>query len=133
VNNNLVQVSDWLTNILLGATLTQFANVPHALWAFGQGYGRTEIGSPSVAVFLLIHFVVAGFLAGYLCTRVVLHATLQRAADAVREISKGHLPAQVPVSSASPADEPNPPPKRQPASTDDAVDEVDTAQDSADD
>jgi hypothetical protein len=70
-NTNLVQVSDWLTKILLGASLTQITKVPPALAAFGERYGA-EVGGSSMAVFLLIHFAVSGFLSGYLVTKVFL-------------------------------------------------------------
>jgi hypothetical protein len=77
-NSNLIQVSDWLTKVLLGASLTQITRTPAALAAFGDRYG-TEVGGSSLAVFLLVHFLVTGFLSGYLFTRVFLQHAFHRA------------------------------------------------------
>lgn len=77
-NNNLIQISDWLTKILVGATLTQLNRLPAALSTFGRHYGA-DLGGESVAVFILIGFSASGFLTGYLFTRVVLQHALHRA------------------------------------------------------
>jgi hypothetical protein len=77
-NNNLVEISDWLTKVLVGATLTQLNNLPAALAAFGRNYGTT-VGSETVAISLLTGFSATGFLSGYLFTKVVLQAALHRA------------------------------------------------------
>jgi hypothetical protein len=77
-NSNLIQVSDWLTKVLLGASLTQVTKSPAALASFGDHYGA-EVGGPTLAVFLLMHFLVTGFLSGYLFTRVFLQHAFHRA------------------------------------------------------
>jgi hypothetical protein len=76
-NNNLVQISDWLTKVLVGATLTQVTKLPVALEYFSVQYGR-EIGKPA-SVFILTGFSATGFLSGYLFTRLVLQHALHRA------------------------------------------------------
>ena len=77
-NSSLQQVSDWLTKLLLGATLTQVTKVPSALRSFGERYG-SQVGGEGVAVFLLVHFLISGFLSGYLFTRIVLQHVFFRA------------------------------------------------------
>lgn len=85
-NNNLIQISDWLTKILVGAGLTQLTKAPAALASFGDHYGTT-IGGRDIAVFVLIHFTVSGFLSGYLFTRLVLQHALHRA-DKIPDTAK---------------------------------------------
>lgn len=104
-NNNLIQISDWLTKILVGAGLTQITKVPAALESFGAHYGTT-IGGADVAVFLLMHFVVSGFLAGYLFTRLVLQHALHRA-DKVPDVAKdiSLLRPEEPISNPEPSPE----------------------------
>lgn len=106
-NNNLIQISDWLTKILVGATLTQLNRLPAALSAFGRHYGA-ELGGDSVAVFLLIGFSASGFLTGYLFTRMVLQHALHRAdqvplddAKDKSNIATGGTPIQDPNPSPS--------------------------------
>jgi hypothetical protein len=86
-NNNLVQISDWLTKVLVGATLTQITKLPDGLVAFGARYGPV-VGSDATAVFLLVGFSASGFLSGYLFTRVVLQQALHRAGQ-VQDAAKG--------------------------------------------
>ncbi|MFF0267466.1 hypothetical protein [Kribbella sp. NPDC004536] len=74
-NTNLEQISDWLTKILVGVSLTQFpaikresAQLFHALApALGDGSGRT-----SFAGSVVIYFFVVGFLSGWLYARLRL-------------------------------------------------------------
>lgn len=104
-NNNLIQISDWLTKILVGAGLTQLTKVPAALESFGTHYGTT-IGGADIAVFLLMHFIVSGFLAGYLFTRLVLQHALHRA-DKVPDVAKDTslLRPEEPISNPEPSPE----------------------------
>jgi hypothetical protein len=72
-NTNLEQISDWITKILVGLGLVDFKEIPgqvQRLVSFVQpGLG----GSPqagSFALGLLTYFSVAGFLVGYMATRI---------------------------------------------------------------
>jgi hypothetical protein len=83
-NTNLEQVSDWLTKILLGAGLAQmhsivtgFGNLVDGLVpAMGaDGFARAFAGAE------IIYFVIAGFLSGYLLTRLRLQRELELHAE----------------------------------------------------
>jgi hypothetical protein len=67
-NTNLEQISDWLTKIIIGATLVQLneiaAGVGRLAAAIGKELGSTAAGSASGAVILFFFFV--GFMWGYL-------------------------------------------------------------------
>lgn len=76
-NTNLEQISDWLTKILVGATLTQLGNIPAgASTVFTQM--ASALGNPppgSAAAFcgaLVIYCSLAGFMIGWLTSRVWL-------------------------------------------------------------
>jgi hypothetical protein len=85
-NTNLEQISDWLTKILVGVGLTQIAGIGTAISnarAFAQaGFG----GLPASGEFgtaLILHFLVSGFLVGYLWTRIYLGRALTEAEQTV--------------------------------------------------
>jgi hypothetical protein len=81
-NTNLEQISDWLTKIIIGVSLVEIKEIPALLKrvaAFaGPGLGGAEAGE-SFAVFIILHFVVAGFLFGYLWTRLYMAGALRTA------------------------------------------------------
>ncbi|MCW2854656.1 MAG: hypothetical protein JWR52_271 [Marmoricola sp.] len=73
-NTNLEQVSDWLTKLLLGATLTQLR--PLFDW-FGvlfnhMGKALGVDAGPAFAGGLTVYFASAGFIGGWLATRMYL-------------------------------------------------------------
>lgn len=78
VNTNLEQISDWLTKILVGVGLTQLTQLPEAIQSVSEFLSSTMgtcddgYASPAVIGAILIYFSVAGFLTGYLVTRLVL-------------------------------------------------------------
>jgi len=81
-NTNLEQISDWLTKILVGVGLTQLTNLPAALQNYAAfvavGLGGTP-ASETVAVAILVFYVVCGFLISYLWTRLYLAGALRQA------------------------------------------------------
>jgi hypothetical protein len=94
VNTNLEQISDWLTKILVGVSLTQIAEIRDglvSLTAFAaQGLGPQSQGQV-FAFALLSYSAVLGFLFGYLWTRLFLAGAL-RVAD---QAAIGTLVAEV--------------------------------------
>ncbi len=94
VNTNLEQISDWLTKILVGVSLTQIPEIRDglvSLTAFAaQGLGPE--GQGQVFAFALLSYsAVLGFLFGYLWTRLFLAGAL-RVAD---QAAIGTLVAEV--------------------------------------
>lgn len=74
-NTNLEEVSDWLTKIVVGVSLTQFSNMNGALYQFSIEVG---LGAPRVpnagfaACLILIGTAICGFLSVYLKARINL-------------------------------------------------------------
>lgn len=80
VNTNLEEISDWLTKILVGATLTQLIRVPGLVRAEGSYMANGMGGSAyeTVAAATLLYFASVGFLAGYLLTRMFFSLAFAR-------------------------------------------------------
>lgn len=87
INSNLVEVSDWLTKIIVGVGLVELKNLPMAaesvaiFVAPSLGYA-TGKGAPVVGGIMLF-FSVHGFLIGYLLTRIYLAMILKWADNQV--------------------------------------------------
>lgn len=79
-NDNLVQVSDWLTKIIVGVSLTQLTNIPGYLKKMGDYIGRSiggaETGSVA-AIAIVIYFLICGFLLSYIWTRIYFGKMLE--------------------------------------------------------
>jgi hypothetical protein len=78
VNNNLVEISDWLTKIIVGVGLTQLNVLPHdigkmAKFMVQMGPSDAPNFSISAAGATLIFFSAHGFLHGYLLTRLLIN------------------------------------------------------------
>jgi hypothetical protein len=84
-NTNLERISDWLTTMLVGVSLTQLNNVPRLMWQFrlfleetapvfagGADQPDTARWLPMVGCVLLILSALAGFMAMYLYMRLEL-------------------------------------------------------------
>jgi len=73
-NDNLVQISDWLTKIIVGVSLTQLTNIPHFLHHLGEKFavstGAYENKGVNTAIILLVYFPIIGFFFGYLWSRL---------------------------------------------------------------
>ena len=82
VNTNLEEISDWLTKIIVGLGLIELKEFPAYLrdlaGYFGASLGDVP-GRDSVALALILLFLVCGFLLGYLLTRLFLTGALARA------------------------------------------------------
>jgi hypothetical protein len=86
-NTNLERVSDWLTTLLLGATLVQIQ--PLAVWVSNLGTCMLPACNP-VTPILVIYYLVLGFLGTYLITRLYLTYALERTLSMV-----GVLPSTI--------------------------------------
>lgn len=80
-NDNLLQVSDWLTKIILGLGLTQIHEIAHLLKKIAI-FVRTNTGlnNEALIVLIILYYACLGFLFGYLWTRVYFIRML-RASD----------------------------------------------------
>lgn len=80
VNTNLEEISDWLTKILVGATLTQLIKIPGAIKNAADFMANSAggIGSTPFAAALLLYFSAVGFFAGYVLTRMFFSLAFSR-------------------------------------------------------
>lgn len=78
-NDNLVQISDWLTKIIVGVGLTQINTAHEKLWLLGKtlspcfdpnGTNRDDDIAATIAICVVLYFIILGFIAAYLWTRV---------------------------------------------------------------
>ena len=91
INSNLVEVSDWLTKIIVGVGLIELKSLP------GSARSVAAFIAPSLAVDaptamavvggIMLFFSVHGFLIGYLLTRIYLSIMIQRADSLVKNDS----------------------------------------------
>jgi len=82
VNTNLEQISDWLTKILVGVSLTQAGSLPGWLKKYTKFAGPGLGGYPNSEIFatgILIYYIVVGFLCGFLMTRLTIAGAISKA------------------------------------------------------
>lgn len=82
-NTNLEQISDWLTKILVGVGLTQLQSLRSDLAALGSYFVVAD--APPITLALILNFWIAGFLAGYLLTRLFLTGAFVNVERSLRE------------------------------------------------
>ncbi|MBA4067996.1 MAG: hypothetical protein C0501_30690 [Isosphaera sp.] len=94
-NTNLEEVSDWVTKILIGVTLTQYEQFRLRFREAAETFARALGGEPSdygYASAVMVGFSVGGWLFGYLLTLsstpVLAEAltSVERLAEEVREV-----------------------------------------------
>jgi hypothetical protein len=89
-NTNLEQISDWLTKIIVGVTLTQFGTIKREGGQLFHSLAPAVGGGTGAAAFagsIVIYFVVVGFLIGWLYARLRLNLAMS-GADAMLELSR---------------------------------------------
>jgi hypothetical protein len=81
-NDNLIEVSDWLTKIIVGVGLTQLTSIPGYLKKIGElvglSMGGGETGTVAASA-ILIYFFICGFMLVYLWTRIYFERILENA------------------------------------------------------
>jgi hypothetical protein len=101
-NTNLVEISDWLTKILVGVGLVELTKIPHSLRSLcsflGPGLRANDspsyvASSESFALGIVLFFFGVGFLIGYLWTRLYFQRALSEMADLASRIDKAWLDA----------------------------------------
>ncbi|MCZ4090603.1 tetratricopeptide repeat protein [Sinorhizobium psoraleae] len=89
-NDNLVQISDWLTKILVGVGLTQLTKLPEFLDRFGNYFGPSLGGNAKpISIVILLFFSISGFLLGYIWTRLYFAGELYRSERDNKETISG--------------------------------------------
>jgi hypothetical protein len=71
-NDNLVQISDWLTKIIVGVGLTQLYNIPAFIRKVGEHFQTNfgnEVWGRNVAIAIIGYFFILGFLMIYFWTK----------------------------------------------------------------
>lgn len=70
-NDNLLQVSDWITKIILGLGLTQIHQIPSMLRKGAKFIMEsTQVSNEAYIILVTVYFACLGFLFGYLWTRL---------------------------------------------------------------
>ncbi len=77
-NDNLVQISDWLTKIIVGLGLTHLNKIPGFLLGISNRFAITSFGITDsveqiIIIYIIVYFIIVGFLSFYIWTR--LHFT----------------------------------------------------------
>ena len=78
VNTNLERISDWLTTLLIGATLVQIKSI--AEWVGGLGKNLLSTGAAAndaIVPIIVIYYFALAFLGVYLITRLYLTSALR--------------------------------------------------------
>ncbi|MDZ5636275.1 response regulator [Janthinobacterium sp. GMG1] len=91
INSNLVEVSDWLTKIIVGVGLIELKSLPgsaRSMAAFIAPSLNTDTPTAMAVVGgIMLFFSVHGFLIGYLLTRIYLSIMIKRADSMVKNES----------------------------------------------
>lgn len=81
-NDNLIEISDWLTKIIVGVGLTQLTSIPRYIKKIGEiagiSLGGTETGTVAASA-ILVYFFICGFMFVYLWTRIYFARILENA------------------------------------------------------
>jgi hypothetical protein len=94
-NTNLEQISDWLTKIIIGIGLVEIKNLIGFFGDIGTYCGPALGNHPSgeiIAVSITIHYILVGFIQGFLLAYLWLPGAFARASKHAAEISKQHTP-----------------------------------------
>lgn len=84
LSTNLVDISDWLTKIIIGLGLIEIKRIPEYLQAVGLYIQQSTGGDPSIKIFsvcCLIYFSIFGLYYGYNYMRLLLSAHFKEADD----------------------------------------------------
>lgn len=84
-NTNLEQISDWLTKIIVGVSLTQLATIRSGAVRLFDSLAPSLGGGADAAAFagsVVVYFAVVGFLLGWLLTRLLLGRMMAKADQA---------------------------------------------------
>ena len=87
-NNNLIEISDWLTKIIVGVGLIELTSLPEKLKMMASPLAdclRAECGL-AIAVGIIVYFTTSGFLAGYINARTFIAVMLKESDDQLQAL-----------------------------------------------
>lgn len=95
INSNLVEVSDWLTKIIVGVGLVELKHLPAAARGVAD-YIAPSLGleakmAAPMAGGIMLFYSVLGFLIGYLLTRIYLSVIIKWADNQVKNLNPVRL------------------------------------------
>lgn len=92
-NNNLIEINDWLTKIIVGLGLVNLSKVPDLIDQIGEkgslilgGMEGASSSGPILIQCVVIYFFIIGFLTGYLWTNVnyiIILTSMDKEADCI--------------------------------------------------
>jgi hypothetical protein len=78
-NTNLERISDWLTTLLIGATLVQIKDIAHWVGSLGDNLTATGAAANDAMIpIIVIYYFALSFLGVYLITRLYLTSAFQQ-------------------------------------------------------
>lgn len=93
-NDNLVQISDWLTKIIVGVGLTQLYEIPGFVKRIGEHFGKSLLGydaglfGTNASIAIVLYFLIIGFLIFYIWTRNIYTTILKQSDDGLQREQK---------------------------------------------
>jgi len=84
LNNNLVDISDWLTKIIIGLGLVEIKSIPVYLLSVGSYVQRSTNGDESIKIYsvcCIVYFTIFGLYYGFNYMRLFLSAQFKEADD----------------------------------------------------
>jgi CheY-like chemotaxis protein len=95
INSNLVEVSDWLTKIIVGVGLVELKHLPTVARGVADyiapSLGLAPAMAAPVAGGIMLFYSVLGFLIGYLLTRIYLAVIIKWADNQVKNLNPVRL------------------------------------------
>lgn len=93
-NDNLVQISDWLTKIIVGVGLTKLYDIPKYLYRIGEKLGTSILGGEdrddsfgtNVSVAIILYFSILGFMMVYIWTRIYFVRVLKETDKELKKV-----------------------------------------------
>jgi hypothetical protein len=102
-NTNLERISDWLTTLLIGATLVQSQNVVAWVGSLGERF-KDGLTIQALVPIIVVYYFALAFLGTYLVTRLYLTLALQETLALLAGVStvgpKIRAPATMPAGQA---------------------------------
>jgi hypothetical protein len=93
-NDNLVQISDWLTKIIVGVGLTQLYSLPRFVIKIGEHFQKNfgdDIWGRNVSIAIIGFFFILGFLMIYFWTKTDYSTVMKTMDDDLNKLLRAQL------------------------------------------